>query len=291
MKKKLGIIGGSGLYNLNNYSEAKFIDIDTPWGKPSDQIAQIEHEGKEIFFLARHGINHNIQPSSINYRANIDALKQLDVTDIVSFSAVGSLRDKIKPGMFVVPNQFIDKTYKRNNTFFDDEIVCHVSMAKPTSDSLMKACINALDRLDVRYFSGGTYIAIEGPQFSTHAESKSYKNSGADIIGMTNMPEAKLSREAEIRYATIGMVTDYDCFKEEYLDVDINKIVLTLKKNVEVAKNIIDVLIETYDINISSSDPADNCLDSAIISNISTSSAKTLNKLNNIMRRYKNDNK
>ena len=291
MKKKLGIIGGSGLYDLNSSAKAKFVDISTPWGKPSDRIMQIEHKDKEIFFLPRHGMNHTIQPSSINYRANIDALKQLDVTDIVSFSAVGSLRDNIKPGMFIVPDQFIDKTYKRNNTFFDDDIVCHVSMAKPTSDSLMETCIKALDLLDVKFLSGGTYIAIEGPQFSTHAESKDHRNSGADVIGMTNMPEAKLSREAEIRYATVGMVTDYDCFKREYLEVDINKIVLTLKKNIEIAKKIVDVLIETYDININTNDPVENCLDSSIVSNISKASIETLNKLNNIMRRYKNDNK
>ena len=291
MKEKLAIKGGSGLYNLSNHIKAKSIEINTPWGSPSDKIMKIEQEGKEVFFLARHGMNHTLQPSVINYRANIDALKQLDVTDIVSFSAVGSLRDDIKPGMFVIPDQFIDKTYKRNNTFFDDDIVCHDSMARPTSSSLMETCINALDKLNVKHQSEITYIAIEGPQFSSHAESKHYKSSGADVIGMTNMPEAKLAREAEMRYATIGMVTDYDCFKHEYLNVDVNKIVLTLKKNIEVAKNIIDLLIKTYETNICKNDPIQKCLDSAIITNISSARIETIKKLDNIMRRYKNDNK
>ncbi len=265
--------------------------MSTPWGKPSEQIMKIEQEDNQIFFLARHGKNHTIQPSSINYRANIDALKQLDVTDVVSFSAVGSLSDNIKPGMFILPDQFIDKTYKRNNTFFDDDIVCHVSMAKPTSGSLIETCIKALEKLNVRYISSGTYLAIEGPQFSTHAESKNYRSSGADVIGMTNMPEAKLAREAEMRYATIGMVTDYDCFKREYMDVDINQIVLTLKNNIDVAKKIIDILIRTYEQNTIHHDPIQNCLDSAIVSDISKASTKTMKKLDNIMRRYKNDNR
>jgi len=288
---KLGIIGGSGLYNLEKYTNAKSIDISTSWGKPSGQVIQIEHDGKEIFFLPRHGKNHNIQPSSINYRANIDALKQLGVTDIISFSAVGSLNDDIKPGMFIVPDQFIDRTYKRENTFFDDDIVCHVSMSKPTSHSLMETCVKALKILSVKYQFKGTYVAIEGPHFSTHAESKIYKSGGADVIGMTNMPEAKLAREAEIRYATIGMVTDFDCYKIKHLDVNINNIILTLKKNTEIAKKVIDVIIMTFNLNIDSSDPIQTCLDSAIVSNITTANIETMNKLSHIMRRYKNDKK
>ena len=288
---KLGIIGGSGLYNLEKYTNAKSIDISTSWGKPSGQVIHIEHDGKEIFFLPRHGKNHNIQPSSINYRANIDALKQLGVTDIISFSAVGSLNDDIKPGMFIVPDQFIDRTYKRENTFFDDDIVCHVSMSKPTSHSLMETCVKALKILSVKYQFKGTYVAIEGPHFSTHAESKIYKSGGADVIGMTNMPEAKLAREAEIRYATIGMVTDFDCYKIKHLDVNINNIILTLKKNTEVAKKVIDVIIKTFNQNIDSSDPIQTCLDSAIVSNITTANIETMNKLSHILRRYKNDKK
>jgi len=290
-KYKLGIIGGSGLYNLEKFTNAKYIDVTTAWGKPSDKIISFKHEGKEIFFLPRHGQKHNIQPSFINYRANIDALKQLGVTDIISFSAVGSLNDAIKPGMFVVPDQFIDRTYKRINTFFDSDIVCHVSMSEPTSESLMETCVNALKKIGLNFIHKGTYVAIEGPQFSTHAESKGYKLYGADIIGMTNMPEAKLAREAEIRYATIGMVTDYDCYKTEYLDVDINKIISTLKSNIELAKNIIDILITTFDKNINKNDPIENCLNSAIVTDILTAKKATIDNLDTILRRYKNDNK
>jgi len=290
-KYKLGIIGGSGLYDLKKFTNAKYIDVTTAWGKPSDQIISFKHKGKEIFFLPRHGKKHNIQPSFINYRANIDALKQLGVTDIISFSAVGSLNDAIKPGMFVVPDQFIDRTYKRANTFFDSDIVCHVSMSKPISESLMETCINALKEIGLDFIDKGTYIAIEGPQFSTHSESKGYKLCGADIIGMTNMPEAKLAREAEIRYATIGMVTDYDCYKAEYLDVDINQIISTLKTNIELAKKVINILITTFDKNIDKNDPIQNCLNSAIITDISTARKETISNLNTVMRRYKHENK
>ena len=290
-KYKLGIIGGSGLYDLKKFTNAKYIDVTTAWGKPSDQIISFKHKGKEIFFLPRHGKKHNIQPSFINYRANIDALKQLGVTDIISFSAVGSLNDAIKPGMFVVPDQFIDRTYKRANTFFDSDIVCHVSMSKPISESLMETCINALKEIGLDFIDKGTYIAIEGPQFSTHSESKGYKLCGADIIGMTNMPEAKLAREAEIRYATIGMVTDHDCYKAEYLDVDINQIISTLKTNIELAKKVINILITTFDKNIKKNDPIQNCLNSAIITDISTARKETLSNLNIVMRRYKHENK
>jgi len=290
-KYKLGIIGGSGLYDLKKFTNAKYIDVTTAWGKPSDQIISFKHKGKEIFFLPRHGKKHNIQPSFINYRANIDALKQLGVTDIISFSAVGSLNDTIKPGMFVVPDQFIDRTYKRINTFFDSDIVCHVSMSEPTSESLMETCVNALKEIGLNFIHKGTYVAIEGPQFSTHAESKGYKLYGADIIGMTNMPEAKLAREAEIRYATIGMVTDYDCYKTEYLDVDINKIISTLKSNIELAKKIIDILITKFDKNINKNDPIETCLNSAIVTDILTAKKATIDNLDTILRRYKNDNK
>ena len=290
-KYKLGIIGGSGLYDLKKFTNAKYIDVTTAWGKPSDQIISFKHKGKEIFFLPRHGKKHNIQPSFINYRANIDALKQLGITDIISFSAVGSLNDAIKPGMFVVPDQFIDRTYKRANTFFDSDIVCHVSMSKPISESLMETCINALKEIGLDFIDKGTYIAIEGPQFSTHSESKGYKLCGADIIGMTNMPEAKLAREAEIRYATIGMVTDHDCYKAEYLDVDINQIISTLKTNIELAKKVINILITTFDKNIKKNDPIQNCLNSAIITDISTARKETLSNLNIVMRRYKHENK
>ena len=207
-KNKLAIIGGSGLYDVEEFEKREFIEISTSWGKPSDKILKTLYGGKEIYFLPGHGKGHFISPSKINFRANIDALKQLGVTDIVSISAVGSLKEELQPGKFVIIDQFIDRTFARNKTFFDDEIVAHVSMAHPTSNGLMNACEDAIKKEKIEYQRGGTYVVMEGPQFSTLAESNLYRSWNADVIGMTNMPEAKLAREAEIRYASVSMVTD-----------------------------------------------------------------------------------
>ena len=196
---KLGIIGGSGLYSMEGLEDSKWIKVDTPWGSPSDEILQAKLNGKEICFLPRHARGHKINPSNINFRANIDALKQLGVTDIISMSAVGSLKENLEPGKFVIVDQFIDRTFARVKTFFDKEIVAHVSMAKPTSPGLMKTCEKVLKKLSIPFQKGGTYLVMEGPQFSSLAESNLYRSWGADVIGMTNMPEAKLAREAEIR--------------------------------------------------------------------------------------------
>ena len=204
---KLAIIGGSGLYDVEEFKDRELIDINSPWGKPSDSILKTSYNDKEIYFLPRHGRGHFVNPSNINFRANIDALKQLGVTDIVSVSAVGSLKEELPPGKFVIVDQFIDRTFAREKTFFDDEIVAHVSMAHPTSYGLMNACEEAIKKEKIDYQRNGTYIVMEGPQFSTLAESKLYRSWKADIIGMTNMPEAKLAREAEIRYASVSMVT------------------------------------------------------------------------------------
>ena len=209
MTNKLGIIGGSGLYDIEDFKEREFIDCNTPWGKPSDKILKTNFKNKEVFFLPRHGKGHYISPSKINFRANIDSLKQLGVTDIVSISAVGSLKENLQPGKFVIIDQFIDRTFAREKTFFDDEIVAHVSMAHPTSNALMDACEVAIQKAKIDYQKGGTYVVMEGPQFSTLAESKLYRSWNADVIGMTNMPEAKLAREAEIRYASISMAVSY----------------------------------------------------------------------------------
>ena len=209
---KLAIIGGSGLYDINEFKEREFLKLETPWGKPSDEILKIKYNDKEIFFLPRHGRGHAISPSKINFRANIDALKQLGITDIVSVSAVGSLKENLPPGMFVIVDQFIDRTFARSKSFFDDEIVAHVSMAHPTSNGLMNSCEEALKQESIEFQRGGTYVVMEGPQFSTLAESNLYRSWNADVIGMTNMPEAKLAREAEIRYASVSMVTDFDCW-------------------------------------------------------------------------------
>ena len=187
-KNKLAIIGGSGLYDVEEFKEREFLNINTPWGQPSDEILKIKYQGKEVCFLPRHGRGHFISPSKINFRANIDALKQLGVTDIVSVSAVGSLKENLPPGKFVIVNQFIDRTFARSKTFFDEDIVAHVSMAHPTSNGLMNACEESIKKEGIDYQRGGIYIVMEGPQFSTLAESNLYRSWKADVIGMTNMP-------------------------------------------------------------------------------------------------------
>ena len=211
MKKRiLGIIGGSGLYNIDGLENIKWKKVNTNWGEPSDRILSATLNRQEIYFLPRHGRGHKVSPSNINFRANIEALKKMGVTDIVSVSAVGSLQEYLRPGSFVIVDQFIDRTFERIKTFFDKDIVAHVSMAKPTSPALMKCCESALVKCKIPHQVGGTYLVMEGPQFSSLAESKMYRTWKADVIGMTNMPEAKLAREAEIRYCTVAMVTDFD---------------------------------------------------------------------------------
>jgi len=279
---KLAIIGGSGLYDVEDFKNREFLDIITPWGKPSDQIIKTNYENKEVFFLPRHGKGHFISPSKINFRANIDALKQLGVTDIVSVSAVGSLKENLSPGTFVIIDQFIDRTFARNKSFFDDEIVAHVSMAHPTSKGLMDACEDSIKREKINYQRGGTYIVMEGPQFSTLAESNLYRSWKADVIGMTNMPEAKLAREAEIRYASVSMVTDYDCWHPEHENVDVKSVIKVLLSNAEKAKNMIKNLIMSYENFIDPNDPTNNCLDVAIITDPKKRTSKTIEKLKNV---------
>ena len=282
MTNKLAIIGGSGLYDVEEFKERNLLNIKTPWGSPSDQILKTVYKKKEVFFLPRHGRGHFISPSKINFRANIDALKQLGVTDIVSISAVGSLKKNLSPGKFVIVDQFIDRTFARNKTFFDDEIVAHVSMAHPTSKGLMKACEEAIKKSKIDYQMGGTYVVMEGPQFSTLAESNLYRSWKADVIGMTNMPEAKLSREAEIRYASVSMVTDYDCWHPEHENVDVQKVIKVLIGNAEKAKNMIKNLIENFEIHIDPKDPTNNCLDVAIITAQEKRTQKTIDKLKTV---------
>ena len=282
MTNKLAIIGGSGLYDVEEFKEREFLNIKTPWGSPSDQILKTIFKKKEVFFLPRHGKGHFISPSKINFRANIDALKQLGVTDIVSISAVGSLKESLSPGKFVIIDQFIDRTFARNKTFFDDEIVAHVSMAHPTSKGLMKACEEAIKKSKIDYQRGGTYIVMEGPQFSTLAESNLYRSWKADVIGMTNMPEAKLAREAEIRYASVSMVTDYDCWHPDHENVDVQKVIKVLIGNAEKAKNMIKNLIENFEDYIDHQDPASNCLDVAIITAPEKRTQKTIDKLKTV---------
>ena len=285
---KLAIIGGSGLYDVEDFKNRELLDLDTPWGKPSDQILKTNYNSKEVYFLPRHGKGHFISPSNINFRANIDALKQLGVTDIVSVSAVGSLKEDLPPGKFVIIDQFIDRTFTRNKTFFDDEIVAHVSMAHPTSSGLMDACEEAIKKAEINYKKGGTYVVMEGPQFSTLAESNLYRSWSADVIGMTNMPEAKLAREAEIRYASVSMVTDYDCWHPDHENVDVQKVIKVLLDNASKAKNMIKNLILVFEKYIDSNDPTNNCLDVAIITAPEKRTKKTKDKLKTIAGRVLN---
>ena len=281
-KNKLAIIGGSGLYDIEGLEKPKWNKIKTPWGNPSDQMLSFRYKGKDVIFLPRHSRGHKISPSNINFRANIDALKQLGVTDIISVSAVGSLKENLDPGTFVLVDQFIDRTFSRIKTFFDEEIVAHVSMAHPTSRGLSNACEEAIQNLKIKYQSEGTYVVMEGPQFSTLAESNLYRSWNADVIGMTNMPEAKLAREAEIRYTTVAMVTDFDCWHPDHQNVDVQMVIKTLMKNAENAKNMIKLVIENFESKIMKNDPANNCLDTAIITSPKLMTKKTKNKLKNV---------
>ena len=287
-KRKLGIIGGSGLYKMEGFEKAKWKKINTPWGRPSDKVLIANFEKEEICFIPRHSRGHKISPSNINFRANIDAMKQLGVTDIISVSAVGSLKENLEPGKFVIVDQFIDRTFSRIKTFFNDEIVAHVSMAKPTSEGLSNCCETALKKLNINHQVGGTYVVMEGPQFSTLAESNLYRSWGADVIGMTNMPEAKLAREAEIRYSTVAMVTDYDCWHPDHDEVDVSMVVQTLMKNAANAQNMIKEIIKTFKNYSVEKDPANDCLNVAIITDPKLRTKKTIKKLKNIAGRVLN---
>jgi len=287
-KRKLGIIGGSGLYKMEGFENTKWKDIKTPWGNPSDQVLNASYNGEEICFIPRHARGHKISPTNINFRANIDAMKQMGVTDIISVSAVGSLKEDLSPGMFVIVDQFIDRTFARLKTFFDEEIIAHVSMAKPTSKGLAQCCESALKKLNIKYQLGGTYVVMEGPQFSTLAESNLYRSWKADVIGMTNMPEAKLAREAEIRYCTVAMVTDYDCWHPDHDEVDVAMVIETLQKNASNAQNMIKEVIKTFKKFSVDKDPANNCLDTAIITDPKLRTKKTVKKLKYIAGRVLN---
>ena len=287
-KRTLGIIGGSGLYKMEGFHNTKWIKVNTPWGKPSDEILKAKINNEIIYFIPRHSRGHKISPTNINFRANIDAMKQLGVTDIISVSAVGSLKENLEPGKFVIVDQFIDRTFSRKKTFFDEEIVAHVSMAKPTSSGLSNCCEGALKKLNIGYQAGGTYVVMEGPQFSTLAESNLYRSWGADVIGMTNMPEAKLAREAEIRYASVSMVTDYDCWHPDHENVDVQQVIKVLLGNAAKAKNMIKNLIENFENHIDPKDPTNNCLDVAIITTPEKRTKKTIDKLKTVAGRVLN---
>ncbi len=235
----LGIIGGSGFYDMPGIANAGWRHIESPWGKPSDDILFADLDGLPLRFLPRHGRGHKVSPSCINFRANIDALKRAGVTDLLSISACGSLKEELPPGHFVIIDQFIDRTFAREKSFFGAGCVAHVSVAEPVSPHLAEALDTAAKAESIPASRGGTYLVMEGPQFSTRAESELYRTWGCSVIGMTNMPEAKLAREAEICYATLAMVTDYDCWHDEHDNVDVASVIAIMRSNTEKAQRLV----------------------------------------------------
>ena len=268
MTIKIGIIGGSGLYDFAEMQEKEWLPRNEgPFGLPSDEILFGKINETEVFFLPRHGRNHVYSPTTVPYKANIDTLKRLGCNVLISISAVGSLREDLTPGMFVIVDQFIDRTFAREKTFFDKEVVAHVSMAQPICTSTAKIVMKAANSLSINTVLGGTYLAMEGPQFSSYAESQLYRSWGCDVIGMTNMPEAKLAREAEMRYTSVAMVTDFDCWHEAEGNVEVTDIIKVLNENASNAKLLIKAFVENYKKDYSQKiiDGIDNVLDTAII--------------------------
>ena len=260
----IGIIGGSGLYALDVLEEAQWVAVDTPWGAPSDALLVGRIEGVKFVFLPRHGRGHRIPPSALNYRANLDALKRAGCTDLVAISAVGSLREELAPGRFVVVDQYLDRTFARVSSFFGAGLVAHVSLADPVCPRLSALAADAAEAAGAAVTRGGCYVAIEGPQFSTRAESHAYRQSGADVIGMTGMPEAKLAREAELPYASVCMVTDYDCWREDEAPVQVAEILAQLHANAATARRLIVELARRLRETRPPS-PIDTALDNAIL--------------------------
>ena len=290
MDNCLGFIGGSGLYDLNFLKNIKHHNLNSSFGKPSSQIFEGSIDGNKIFFLPRHGKGHKLSPSSINYRANIECFKQCGVTDLISLSAVGSLKEDLSPGTFVLVDQFIDRTINRKKSFFEKGIVAHVPMANPIAKELMDLSEIIFKKLELNYSYGGTYLAMEGPQFSTYAESNLYRKWGCDVIGMTNMPEAKLAKEAEMRYCSISMVTDYDCWHPDHDNVDINILLKTLNDNIEKSKLFINELSKFYyqGIDFSNNDTS-TILDSSIVTHKDNWDKEVYQNLSNILKRYKDN--
>ena len=287
MKTCVGIIGGSGLYDLKSLQNTKWIDVSTPWGDPSDQILSGEINNLQIYFLPRHGRGHYHSPSTVPYKQNIYALKKLGVTNILSVSACGSLKEDLAPGDFVLVDQFIDRTYLREKSFFGKGCVAHVSLAHPTCNNFSKVIFEIGKKLDINIQLGGTYMTMEGPQFSTLAESRLYKdNWKCDVIGMTNMPEAKLAKEAEICYTSLSMVTDFDCWHPDHDSVEVSDIIETLTNNSSKAQRIIETLPEFLKSNKDlCSLGCNNALDNAIITAPEKRDPKVLKTLDVLLQR------
>jgi 5'-methylthioadenosine phosphorylase len=280
----IGIIGGSGLYEMDALEEAQWIAVDTPWGAPSDELLIGRLHGVKFVFLPRHGRGHRIPPSHVNFRANIDALKRAGCTDLVAVSAIGSLQEELAPGRFVVVDQFIDRTVARQSSFFGPGLVAHVSMAEPVCPRLSSLAAAAAERAGADVAKGGTYLAMEGPQFSSRAESHLYRSWGCDVIGMTAMPEAKLAREAELPYALVGMVTDYDCWRDGEEAVEVSAIIAQLMKNAETGRRLVEELARALPAKRSPS-PIDTALDTALITAPGARDPAMLAKLDAVCRR------
>jgi 5'-methylthioadenosine phosphorylase len=285
-KAIVGIIGGSGVYDLPDLEDLREEKIATPWGEPSDALRFGRVGDTQAVFLPRHGRGHHLSPSGINYRANIDALKRVGVTDIVSVSACGSFKHELYPGLFVLIDQFVDRTFARNSSFFGNGCVAHVSMAHPIAPLLQARIAAAAEAEGINYVKGGTYVAMEGPQFSSLAESLAYKNAGFDVIGMTAMPEAKLAREAEISYATIAMVTDFDCWHPAHDNVDVAAVLTIVAANAGKAGQLLARLLRDFPPE---HEPcpigSDRALDTALITAPAARDPALLKKLDAILKR------
>jgi len=281
-KIDLAFIGGSGLYKVPNLKDSKWVKVKSNFGLPSSEVCIGKLNKKNVAFLPRHGKNHSLSPSKINYKANIEVLKIIGVENIISLSAVGSLREDFKPGEFVLVDQFIDKTYLRSKTFFDEGIVAHIPMSNPVCKSLGKKISKTLKKLKIKFHSMGTYVCIEGPQFSTLAESQLYRSWGCDIIGMTNMPEAKLAMEAGICYSAVSMITDFDCWHPNHDNVTVDQIIKTLNENSEKAYKLIDELSKFE--KIFCDDKIKNLAKNSVITNLSNVDNSSKNKLKNIIK-------
>lgn len=280
----LGVIGGSGLYQLGADGSGSWEAVSSPWGDPSDRIYVTEVEGCRVAFLPRHGRGHVLSPSEINFRANIDALKRIGCTDLLSVSACGSLREDYQPGDFVLVDQFIDRTRQRPSSFFGEGLVAHVSMADPVSRRLGSIVLSAAEGMAIRIHPAGTYLAMEGPQFSTRAESRLYRSWGVDVIGMTNMPEARLAREAELPYASLAMVTDYDGWRESERAVEVAEVAGVLARNAERSRSLVRRVASRLASVVRTPDPQgiETCLDDAILTHAPVLSEDIVRRLESV---------
>ena len=280
----IGVVGGSGLYDLAEFEDSEWVAVETPWGVPSDEIRVGRISGRRFAFLPRHGRGHRTAPGQLNYRANIDALKRVGATDVLAISAVGSLREELTPGDFVAVDQFIDRTRTRSSSFFGEGVVAHVSLADPVCPRLSELAAVAAEASEATVHRGATYLAMEGPQFSTRAESRLYRQWGCDIIGMTAMPEARLAREAELPYALMAMVTDYDCWREDRAEVEVGNVLAVLRENAATATRMLVALAGALP-EMRPASPIDTVLDFSIVTPPDQRDPAAMAKLDVVARR------